>query len=248
MTWPFSVAGPLLFLVLWGIVSWSGVVDSFFVPNPLSTLRSLLHLSLRLSLLADAASTCLRVFFAFTIAMVSGIPAGLLLGSSRRAYGFFAFAIDFFRSMPATALFPLFLLLFGVSDATKILLAAFSSFLIIAFTTAHGVLSSPRLRIVAARMMGASRLRIFFSVTFWNALPSIVVGLRHAVSLSLVVIVVTEMFIGSQSGLGRRIIDAQISYDIPVMYAVILLTGLIGYAINLVFVGFEAWVERRSGI
>ncbi len=89
--------------------------------------------------------------------------------------------------------------------------------------------------------MGATKTQIFKSVLFWESLPQTIVGFRMAVSLSLVVIIVTEMFIGTNVGIGQRIIDFQYTYDVKGMYAVILLAGLIGYLCNVSFV----LVEKR---
>ena len=111
--------------------------------------------------------------------------------------------------------------------------------LIIIFNTAHGVMNVKNSRVLAAKIMGATKSQIFKWILFWESLPQTFIGLRSAISLSLVVIIVTEMFIGTTSGLGRRIIDSQITYEIPTMYAVILLTGIIGYLLNLVFLLIE---------
>ena len=92
-----------------------------------------------------------------------------------------------------------------------------------------------------AKIMGANSWQIFSKITFWETLPHTIIGFRHAVSLSLVVIIVTEMFIGTTVGLGKKIIDFQYTYNIPDMYAVILLTGIIGYLIN----AFFAYIGRK---
>ena len=111
-------------------------------------------------------------------------------------------------------MFPLFMLLFGLGEFTKIAIAAFAAFLVIVFNVAYGVMNARQTRILAARSMGASSLRIFKDVIFFETLPQTFVGLRTAVSLALVVIIVAEMFIGATDGLGHRIIDAQISYQL----------------------------------
>jgi NitT/TauT family transport system permease protein len=89
---------------------------------------------------------------------------------------------------------------------------------VIVFNVAYGVMNARQTRILAARSMGASPLRIFKDVIFFETLPQTFVGLRTAVSIALVVIIVAEMFIGAVDGLGHRIIDAQISYQLTDMY------------------------------
>ena len=138
-----------------------------------------------------------------------GVPLGVLLGSNEKAYRSVEFLIDFFRSTPSSALIPLFLLIFGVSDINKVAIAAFGALLIVVFNSAYGVINARKQRVMAARVMGASRWQIFKDVLIWESLQPTFVGLRSAVSMALVIVIVAEMFIGSDSGLGHRIIDAQ---------------------------------------
>lgn len=101
--------------------------------------------------------------------------------------------------------------------------------------------------LLAARSMGASSLRIFRDVIFFETLPQTFVGLRTAVSLALVVIIVAEMFIGATDGMGHRIIDAQISYSLTDMYGSILIAGALGYGLNLVLLFLERSLIHWSG-
>jgi len=235
-----GLVGPLLLLLAWSASAHYRLIDPFFFPEPLTTLRALARM-LAHGTARDVQATVLKTVWAFCLAVAAGVPAGLMLGSSPRAYRSVEFLVDLFRSIPPTAMFPLFLLLFGIGDAGKISVAAFSSGVIVLFNTAYGVLNASQARIRAAKLMGAGRLAVFRHVIFWESLPQTFVGLRTALSFCLLVIIVTEMFIGSSVGVGRAIIDAQITYDIPGLYAMILLAGLIGYALNRLL----ALAERR---
>jgi NitT/TauT family transport system permease protein len=95
--------------------------------------------------------------------------------------------------------------------------------------------------------MGASPARVFFRVVMPSALPEIAGGLRIAISIALVVIVVTEMFIGTASGLGKRIFQTYQLFQIPEMFAAILLTGLFGYALNLLLLILERRLIHWGG-
>ncbi|MBI4021612.1 MAG: ABC transporter permease [Candidatus Aenigmarchaeota archaeon] len=239
--------GPGLALLAWYLIAELRLVDAFFLPGPIATISELLELAVGGGIITDALLTLERVFLAFVIAVLVGIPVGLFLGTSRRVYESLEMVIDFFRSIPATAIFPLFVVVFGIEDSSKIAVASFASALIILFHTAHGVMHAKKSRTLAARLMGATKLQVFRFVSFWECLPQIFVGLRTAVSLSLVIVVVTEMFIGTYAGLGRRLIDFQYVYNIEGMYAIILLTGIIGYLINAVFILLERRVVHWSG-
>lgn len=232
--------GPVILFMLWGIVFHLKLIDPFFLPSPIETIEELLNL-FRSDFTKDISATLLRTVKAFLIAIFIGLPVGLLLGKTEKIYRSIEFIIDFFRSTPATALFPLFLLIFGVTDNSKIAVAAFGALLIIIFNTAYGVINSKKSRIIAAKLMGASRFQIFKWIIFWESLPQTFLGLRNAISLTLVVIIVTEMFIGTNIGLGRRIIDSQLIYNIKAMYASIIVAGVLGYLLNYALL----FLERR---
>lgn len=243
----YTFIGPIILLLIWAITAKLQLVDKFFLPDPFTIIGKLFQLLGSGAIIGDLISTLERVVLAFVIALVIGLPLGLFLGRSEKIYRSVEFIIDFFRSTPATALFPLFLLVFGITDKSKIAVAAFASMLIIIFNTAYGVMHAKKSRILAAQIMGATKAQIFRWILFWESLPQTFIGLRSAVSLSLVVIVVTEMFIGTPSGLGRKIVDSQITYEIPTMYATILLAGIVGYLLNLFFVLIEKRFLHWSG-
>jgi NitT/TauT family transport system permease protein len=117
---------------------------------------------------------------------------------------------------------------------------------VVLFNTAYGVMSARPTRMLAAQSMGASRLRIFRDVIFFETLPQTFVGLRTGISIALVVIIVAEMFIGAVDGLGHRIIDAQISYQLEDMYGSILAAGVMGYGLNLIFLLLEKFLVHWS--
>jgi len=239
--------GPAIVILIWFLISNLNIVDKFFLPDPISTFKELFSLIFNGTILPDMVLTLERTISAFIIALIIGLPLGLILGSSRKLYESFEFVIDFFRSIPATAMFPLFLLIFGIEDKSKIGVAAFASVLIILFNTAYGVIHAKKSRALAAKLMGASKIQIFRFIYFWESLPQTFIGLRSALSMSLIIIVVTEMFIGTYAGLGRKIIDFQITYNITSLYAVILLTGILGYLINFIFIYTEKKLIHWSG-
>lgn len=243
----YTIIGPIILVIIWFLVSKLYLIDKFFLPDPLTIIKELWQLIINGIVLPSLSATIIRVLLAFIIAIILGIPLGLWLGRSEKLYRSSEFVIDFFRSTPATALFPLFLLIFGITDKSKIAVAAFSSMLIIIFNTAYGVMHAKKSRVLAAKIMGATKHQIFKWILFWESLPQTFIGLRSAVSLSLVIIIVTEMFIGTSVGLGRMIIDAQMTYEIPTMYAVILLTGIIGYLLNFVFLLIEKKILHWTG-
>ena len=139
------------------------------------------------------------------------------------------------------------MLMFGLGEESKVGLAAFAAFLIIVFNVAYGVLNARKTRILAARSMGASTLRIFGDVIFLETLPQTFVGLRAGVSIALVVVVVAEMFIGGVDGMGHRIIEDQYSYNLRDMYGSLLVSGVVGYGLNYMFLLIERYFVHWAG-
>jgi NitT/TauT family transport system permease protein len=241
------IVGVAGLLALWSIASYWQWVDPVLLPSPLSTFASLWQGMDGGPLGFDFVKTVYRTAAATAIAAVIAIPLGIVLGSSERIYRSLEFVIDFFRSTPASAMFPLFLVLFGVGDETKIAVAAFGAILVILFNVAYGVMNARKTRLLAAKVMGASRLRVLFDVMLLESLPQTFIGLRNGVSLALVIIVVAEMFIGSQDGLGHSVFEAQQLFDMPRMYAAIFAAGALGYGLNLLFLLIERRFVHWSG-
>ncbi|MBO16141.1 ABC transporter permease [Herbaspirillum sp.] len=241
------IVGPIALFVIWDLVVRAGWIKAILLPPPEATLMAMLKGLAGGPLLLDFTVTVIRTLEAFAIAAVLGLPIGVLLGSNERAYRSVEFLIDFFRSTPSSALIPLFLLIFGVSDINKVAIAAFGAFLIVLFNSAYGVLNARKQRVMAAKVMGASRWRIFCDVLIWESLQASFVGLRSAVSMALVIVIVAEMFIGSENGLGHRIIDTQQVLNVREMYAAILSAGALGYALNVGFIVIEKRIVHWSG-
>ena len=239
--------GPVALFIVWDLAVRLGFIKPILLPTPADTVAALITGLAGGPLLTDFAMTVWRTLQAFAIAAVVGVPLGVLLGSNEKAYRSVEFLIDFFRSTPSSALIPLFLLIFGVSDVNKMAIAAFGALLIVVFNSAYGVINARKQRVMAAKVMGASRWQVFKDVLVWESLQPSFVGLRSAVSMALVIVIVAEMFIGSDTGLGHRIIDAQQVLNVKSMYAAILAAGALGYALNILFLIAERRIVHWSG-
>jgi NitT/TauT family transport system permease protein len=239
--------GPVALFILWDIIVRAGWIKAILLPSPSATVYALITGLAGGPLLKDFAVTVMRTIEAFLIAASIGVPLGVVLGSNEKAYRSVEFLIDFFRSTPSSALIPLFLLIFGVSDINKVAIAAFGALLIVVFNSAYGVMNARKQRVMAAKVMGASRWQIFRDVLIWESLQPTFVGLRSAVSMALVIVIVAEMFIGSDNGLGHRIIDAQQVLNVKSMYAAILAAGALGYTLNVLFLVAEKRIVHWSG-
>lgn len=239
--------GPIVLFAVWYSVVAAGLVNPVLLPGPGDTLVHFYTIVASGSLLVDLMATARRTVEAFLIATAIGVPLGVALGSSRPVYRSVEFLIDFFRSTPSSALIPLFLMIFGITDMNKVAIAAFAAVLVILFNSAYGVMNARKQRNMAAKVMGASRFQIFRHVMLLESLPQTFVGLRSGVSMALVIVVVAEMFIGSEQGFGHRIIDAQQVLNVKDMYSSILAAGVLGYAFNVLFMLTEGRLVHWSG-
>jgi sulfonate transport system permease protein len=239
--------GPVAVLLGWYALYWVRVVNPLFLPPPHEVVLELVRLLQTFEVWKDIGASLWRIIASFLIAAVLGIPIGLMMGYYRKANLAFELVVDFFRSLPALAIFPLLMFFFGIGDAAKIATAVFSCSLIIVVNSIYGVTGSKKTRQIVAFLMDANRREVFRKVIIMDALPQIFVGMRTSLSLAVVVIVVTEMFIGTNWGIGHRIFDAQLTYRVPEMYASIIVAGLIGYGLNKTFVGIERTLVHWSG-
>lgn len=241
---PFVV--PLGIVLLWWVLSVTKSINPFYVPYFPDVVRALID-SFGPEGLKHIGLTFYRMFAGFIITGVVAVPLGLLIGMNRSTYRSLEIVIDFYRSVPATALIPLFLLFFGLGDGAKIAQVIFICFWVILVNTIYGVWNSSALRIRVAHVFKVSKMQLLRDVIFWGALPQIMVGLRIALSLALLVIVVSEMFVGTEYGIGQKIYDSYITYKTAYLYAYILIVGMLGYAANKLFLIMEQKVVHWAG-
>lgn len=230
----------LLFIVaLWCALALSGAVDRLILPSPLDVLGEFWTSTTTGVLPKHVAATLYRLAVGFSIGALVGIPVGLLMGYSSRIYSALEAIVEICRAIPVIALFPLFLVLFGLGDKSKFTIAAWSSSLIILINTMYGVQHGSQVRRMVARSLQATDWQIFWRVVLPDALPEIVVGLRTGVSIALIVVLMSEMFLGTQVGIGQMIYNAHLMYDIPTMYTGIIASGMLGYGINLMLLAIQ---------
>lgn len=170
------------------------------------------------------------------------------MGSSKRIYAAMEFPFEFGRSLPVTSLFPLYLMAFGaVSDASKVAMVFTGTVFIVILHAAYGVSNASPARTRMARMFGANRWQIFWRITIWEALPDTLGGMRSALSIALIVVVVSEMFIGTVAGAGQRIFQAYQRNSLETLYAIIVFMGVAGYVSNKLFIMIEKRIAFWAG-
>ena len=208
------------------------------LPSPLSVAKEFMFIFKGKGAI-DFIFTVSRTVLGALFAGIIGITVGLIMGFYLRIYDAFEFTIDFLRNIPPVVLFPLFLLVFGIGEFSKIAPIVFAGSFYILISTMYGVRNIRKQRIDGALVLGISRFDLFRKVIFPEALPSILGGLRITLAISLILVIVFEMFVGTSYGIGQRITEAQMMYETSLLYAYIVLTGLLGYTMNKIFLIYE---------
>jgi NitT/TauT family transport system permease protein len=241
--WP--LLGGALILWLWSLsVSWSGTT---VFPTPLEVQQGAAELVDKGVLWRMVSDSLRRVAIGFAVAVGGGIPLGLALGWYPAAAQVVNPTIQVLRPISPIAWIPVSIILFGVGDKASVFLIFLASFFPIVVSTMNGVRSVPAMYRRAGRNFGLSPAQLLARVVFPAALPQMLVGLRLAFGVAWLVVVAAEM-IAAESGLGYLIIDSRNSgkrYDLVV--AAMIMIGLIGLALDLVFRRIERLKPVRWG-
>jgi ABC-type nitrate/sulfonate/bicarbonate transport system permease component len=224
-------AGVLAALVaLWWAASHAGWVSRVFLPTPEATGASLAE-GLRGDLLGYTLATVGRMLEGWLLASVFGVVLGAAIGVSPSVRAWVQPTLEFIRPLPASALLPLAISIFGLNPGMVLFVVAFGAMWPVLLATVHGFAAvEPRLSEVA-RCLQLPRAAFVWKIGLPNALPDILAGMRLSMTISLIVAVVGEM-IASQSGLGQAILLAARSFRASELFAGIALLGLIGFASN----------------
>lgn len=229
-----------IFLAFWEIAPRVGLVDPVFLP-PFSTVVDAGIELIRSGQLSEHVSASLtRSLIGFSIALSAAVPVGLAIAWYRPVADFLSPILEMFRNTAALALLPVFVLILGIGETSKIALVVYASFFPILLNTITGVRTVDPLLIKSAVSLGFSPIPLFAKVVLPAAVPSIFTGIRMAASASILVLIAAEM-VGARAGLGYLITSAQQNFQIPAMYAGIVAISLVGLTFN----GLLVTVERR---
>jgi ABC-type nitrate/sulfonate/bicarbonate transport system permease component len=172
------------------------------------------------------------------LAVVAAVAVGIPLGLSRTARRMAGPIVEFLRAIPPPALIPFAIVVIGVGNDMKIFIIAFVSAWPVLLNTIDGIAGIEPTLLETARVYGIRGLQRLRRVVIPAALPQIFAGMRTALSLALILMVISEM-VASSNGIGFFVLQSQRSFAISEMWAGIILLGVLGYVLNLIFVLFE---------
>ncbi len=231
-----SVFATLFFILLWALVTEGGLIKPMFLPSPLDVLARLGEIisdGFAGATLVDHLSASLgRIFGAFLLACLVGIPLGITIGCSRVMRGIFDPLIEFYRPLPPLAYLPLVIIWMGIDESSKVTLIFLAMLAPIVLSARSGVTSVRIEQIQVAYSMGATPWQVITQVISRGALPDIMTGMRIAIGFGWTTLVAAEM-VAAERGIGFMVLNASEFLVTDVVIAGIMVIGLIAYCFDL---------------
>lgn len=237
-----SVIVALVFV--WWLVTQAGWIKPLFLPSPQAVVEAFVEVLRNgftgSSLWEHTWISTARVFGAFALACVIGVPLGIAMGMSPMARGIFDPPIEFYRPIPPLAYLPLMIIWFGIDETSKVLLIFLSVFAPVALGARAGVKSAAIEQIHAAYSFGATRWQVIRLVILPSAMPEIITAMRIGIGFGWTTLVAAEM-VASTSGLGYMVLSASKFLQTATVIMGIVVIAAIAYA----FDHLMRFVERR---
>jgi ABC-type nitrate/sulfonate/bicarbonate transport system permease component len=224
-------AVPLALLAVWWVASARST--SYYLPPLSKILATFDDVWFGDRFLADVVPSVLRLLAGFALALLLGVGLGVLIGSSRMVRAFCEPVLEFLRAIPPPVLVPVLLLFAGIGDTMKVLVIVSGCVWPILLNTVEGVRAVDEVLSETCRcyrVRGRARLT---TLVLRSASPQIMTGVRQALSIGIILMVISEMFAAS-NGLGFTIIQFQRSFNVTEMWTGILLLGILGFVLSLV--------------
>jgi NitT/TauT family transport system permease protein len=228
-----AAVAPLALLIVWEALARSGAIDARYFPPPSRILERSVEL-IKSGLLFDQVAISLkRLALGFVVGGGAGLVVGLAMGLYRPIRAMLDPLIAATYPIPRSALLPLIFLVFGLGETSKVFMVAMGAFYPLAINTIAGVVGIPQIYRDVAHNYGARGFTLFRTMALPGAMPLIMAGLKLAVGMSLILIVIAEMF-GADSGLGFMLYNAWQVFDVETMYVGLLAIGIIGFLLTII--------------
>jgi NitT/TauT family transport system permease protein len=227
-------------LLLWELVSRLLIANALFLAAPSQIITAIYQLTLTGEMSRHIYISAIEFAIGYVIASVIGIALGFGMASSARFKQAMQPWISGFYATPTIALAPLFILWLGIGIWSKVLVVIFLVLFPVTINTEAGLRTTSERLIEMLKSFGASGSQIFFKVSLPSALPFILAGLKLGIGRGLIGVVVAELF-GSRAGLGRLISQSADAFNMPELFAGVIVLAVAGIAMTAGF----GWLEKR---
>ena len=229
-----SVSSIVFVGIVWQVIASSGIIGSFFLPSPTKVTSALIQLFIEGDLLKDIGMSILRIILGFLLSVAFALPMGILLGMSQKSKAFFEPMIAFVRYVPPSAFIPLIIVWFGVGEVGKVFLIFLGVGPYLALLVMDTVFQLKKELIESAIMLGANNWDVIFKVIIPSSMPSFWDSFRIMFGAAWTFVIIAEI-IGSSSGLGHTMIEAQRFLRTDTIFAVIIIIGTLGICTDYAF-------------
>lgn len=230
-----GLTGLALALLIWEGFARSGLFSQALTPPLGMVLARLWQSVIEGTIFGHAGMTLMRVLIGLAVSVAVAIPFGMLMGTSRTTERMFSPLLSVLLPIPSLAWVPLFVLWFGLTNLTTILVVIYASVFTLVYNTWVGVRAINQVWTKSAIVMGADARQLLFKVVFPGTLPYIIAGLRIAVGRAWIAVIGGELLASPEQGLGKVIFDAREFLDTESMLSALVVVGLIGIAIEKLF-------------
>jgi sulfonate transport system permease protein len=234
-----SVAVGALFVAAWQLIANAHVISPVYLPGPDRTWAALANGFATGTLTEQLWQTVQRMLLGWVLASVLGVLLGALIGMSAPARAYLGPSLEFLRPLPASAVIPLGIAFFGLSDRMVLGVIAFGALWPTLLATVHGFAAVEPCLYEVSRALGMSRLAVIWKIALPSSLPDILGGMRLSLTVSLILDIVGEM-LASRTGLGTGILVGSRTFHAPDVFAGVVLLGLLGYVAAQCLFALEA--------
>ncbi len=235
----------ILLILLWYLASL--LYTDYILPGPSSVLSSFKTLIGNGRLFSDIVISVARAGRGWLTGIIIAIPLGLLVGYFDRVRWLLEPILNFFRFVPVLVLTTLFLMWFGVGEASKTALITYATFFPMLLNTIAGVASTDKVLVEAAQCMGALRARVFFTIIIPSAVPYIFTGIRLGLSGSILCVVAAEMLV-SNNGLGYLVYSSRLYYRTNWVFVGIITLGILGFGADRIMTYIGRKTLKQFGV
>lgn len=222
------------------------IVRSFTASKSTETLSVFYKLIISGDLVNDISITLKRFAFGFSLAVITAVPSGLIIGTFRRLYLTLEIPIEMLRPIPSAVIIPFGLVALGVGDTMKLFVIWFGAFWPLFMYTLVAAQNIEPIKFEIAKVYRISFLKKLFLIILPSIVPQIIAGMRSSISIALLLAVTVEMIAGGRpEGIGYFIIDSERSFRHDLMISGVIALSIVGYGINFIFVKIEGVLTKK---